>query len=71
MIKVIFSLWGRDFLIEVGPSSRSTQLKYIFPAGGLLEFSPDTFVKMRNRKPVSFLSLKGLEGARRRTFRKK
>lgn len=45
LIKLIFSFLGRCFLIEVGPSSRSTQLKYISPAGGLLESSPNKVVK--------------------------
>jgi hypothetical protein len=40
------SLFG-DFVIEVNPSSRSFQLKYISLAGGLLESSPNTFVKSK------------------------
>jgi hypothetical protein len=43
-----FLLWGGNFLIEVDLSSCSIQLKYIFPAGSLLESSPNTVVKKRN-----------------------
>ena len=35
-------------------------LKYIFPAGGLLESSPNTFVKKSEiKKPMIFASLEG------------
>ena len=51
--------------MKVKFSSRSIQLKYISPAGGLLESSPNTFVNMGNLKPAIFAALKG---ALRRAF---
>jgi len=41
---LVLLLFG-DFVIEVDPSSRSTQLKYIYSAEDLFEYSPNTFIK--------------------------
>jgi len=42
----------------VNPSPRSTQLKYIFSAGGLLESSPNTFVDIEKLKTYEFSEFK-------------
>ncbi|AKB81679.1 hypothetical protein MSBR3_1101 [Methanosarcina barkeri 3] len=53
-------LLGEVLLIEVSPSSRSIHLKYISPAGGLLESTPSTFVDIEKLKACEFPGCKGV-----------